>query len=95
MIKNDGFHQYKVRKIMRPPTTNKNSPEARTALVRVAQTNVFNCIIVSPVLMSNANAMTLLSVAARSLGKAVVLWFSPDGAELTILTRAHLAKRER
>jgi hypothetical protein len=25
MIKNDGFHQDKVRKSMRPPTTNKNS----------------------------------------------------------------------
>ena len=48
MIKNDGFHQDKVRKSMRPPTTNKNSPEANTALVRVAQKNVFNCIIVLP-----------------------------------------------
>jgi hypothetical protein len=36
---------------MRPPTTNKNSPEANTALVRVAQTNVFNCIIVLPILL--------------------------------------------
>ena len=51
MIKNDGFHQYKFRKSMRPLTTNKNSPEASTALVRVAQKNVFNCIIVSPVLI--------------------------------------------
>ena len=51
MIKNDGFHQDKVRKSMRPPTTNKNSPEANTALVRVAQKNVFNCIIVLPILL--------------------------------------------
>ena len=51
MIKNDGFHQFKVRKSMRPPTTNKNSPEANTALVRVAQKNVFNCIIVLPILI--------------------------------------------
>ena len=40
--------QFKVRKSMRPPTANKNSPEANTALVRVAQKNVFNCIIVLP-----------------------------------------------
>jgi hypothetical protein len=51
MIKNDGFHQYKVRKSMRPPTTDKDNPEANTALVRIAQKNVFNCIIVSPVLI--------------------------------------------
>ena len=52
MIKNDGFHQDKVRKSMRPPTTNKNSPEANTAtLVRVAQKNVFNCMIVLPILL--------------------------------------------
>ena len=36
---------------MRPPTTNKNSPEANTALVRIAQKNVFNCIIVLPILL--------------------------------------------
>ena len=48
MIKNDGFHQFQIRKSMRPPTTNKDSPEANTALVRVAQKNVLNCIIVLP-----------------------------------------------
>ena len=51
MIKNDVFHQYKVRKIMRPPISNKYSPEETTALVRVAQKNVFNCIIVLPILL--------------------------------------------
>ena len=43
--------QFKVRKSMRPPITNKISPEANTALVRVAQTNVFNCIIFLPILL--------------------------------------------
>ena len=51
MIKNDGFHQDKVRKSVRPLTTNKYSPEASTVLVRVAQKNVFNCIMVLPVLL--------------------------------------------
>ena len=40
---------------MRAPATNKNSTEvnteANTALVRVAQKNVFNCIIVLPILL--------------------------------------------
>jgi hypothetical protein len=36
---------------MRPPTTNNNSPEVNTELVRIAQKNVFNCIIVLPILL--------------------------------------------
>jgi hypothetical protein len=36
---------------MRPLTTNKNSPEVNTPLVRIAQKNVFNCIIVLPILL--------------------------------------------
>ena len=36
---------------MRPLTTNKNSTEASAALVRVAQKNVFNCIMVLPILI--------------------------------------------
>ena len=96
MIKNDGFHQYKVRKIMRPPTTNKNSPEARTALVRVAQTNVFNCIIVSPVLIEQCQCHDPSKCSCPFIRKSSSFVVSAlNGAELTILTRAHLAKRER
>jgi hypothetical protein len=47
-----GEKVHKIRKVMRPPTTNKNSPEANTALVRIAQKNVFNCIIVLPMNLS-------------------------------------------
>ena len=66
--------QFKVRKSMRPPTTNKNSPEANTAtLVRVAQKNVFNCIIVLPILLCEAMNLSPLVEALNEFDEFAFL----------------------
>jgi hypothetical protein len=64
------FHQYKVRKRMRPLTTNKNSIEASAALVRVAQKNVFNCIIVSPILIEQCQCHDRFKCSRPFVGKS-------------------------
>jgi len=55
---------------MRPLTTNKNSTEASTALVRVAQKNVFNCIIVSPILIEQCQCHDRCKCSRPFIGKS-------------------------